>query len=50
MKLHMKSCKGKLTNCEIQTKQTNSNKGNLLLRRDLINKSQHDSKSAENHA
>ena len=50
MKLHMKSCKGKLTNCEIQIKQTNSNKENLSLRRDLFNKSQHDSKSAENHA
>ena len=40
MKLHMKTCKGKLTNCEIQIKQTNSNKENLSLRRDLFNKSQ----------
>ena len=42
MKLHMKSCKGKLTNCENKIKQTNSNKENLSLRRDLFNKSKQD--------
>ena len=31
MKLHMKSDKDKLTNCEIRIKQTNSNKENLSL-------------------